>query len=257
MAQHITGVRIFLWSGLWGGKVNDTKWEGYINEPAIITVTRGIEAYQQRVYERGGAPVHCLAYHKAGLQSLVRLKHIARRGDVFLWMSILNRRYTGNDYAGLRRQGVYTVHYNTEIVDQCWYCTEGDNWSEVWEFSHHNLDVCRTQCAAAGVTSMPRTRYVPLGLQELSPSAVHPAAAPPLTFFGLIDRRLSSTTKAARGRYKLWQMLGKSVAREFSDGPTGGGQLNHVWDVWSNADFAKVREHSSQSSHLMVAQPRG
>lgn len=61
-----------------------------------------------------------------------------------------------NDFAKLKLQGVIVIYYNTDAGFEC-ALTAADPVTEMWDYSHHNIDVCEES------HNGPTTRFVPPG----------------------------------------------------------------------------------------------
>ena len=95
-------------------------------------------------------------------------------------------------------------------------------------------------------------RYVPLGALHPSPTVVHTARAPALTFFGQIDKRNSTHTRATRARWGFWRMLREEVraaaaAAASSSSALAAGphdrdeeRLQHVYSAWDDGAFGAL-----------------
>jgi len=96
------------------------------------------------------------------------------RRDVFLWIG--NPGGVAVPWAEMRSRGAYNVYYQTEPRDGC-HLTERDGVDEVWDYSWHNIEVCRREleASASRAGAMPAQplplRYVPPGASVPNPSA--------------------------------------------------------------------------------------
>jgi len=81
------------------------------------------------------------------------------------------------NFSALKRSGVTVIFYNTDAAFEC-PLTSADPVTELWDYSHHNIDVCQGQ--GNGPTTI---RYVPPGF--LSTQATTPLNGPHGALFHL------------------------------------------------------------------------
>jgi len=81
------------------------------------------------------------------------------------------------NFSALKRSGVTIIYYNTDAGFEC-PLTSADPVTELWDYSHHNIDVC--QDAGNGPTTI---RYVPPGY--LSSQSTTPLSGPHGALFHL------------------------------------------------------------------------
>ena len=148
-----------------------------------------------------------------------------RQGDGFIWVGI-NGRFA-QPWEDLRRRGVRLAYYQTEPIHRGRGPCDRYNHTvgmvrkvdEIWDFSHHNLDLC-------GGTLDPRdrrplvVRYVPPGYIPTVPRLDGRSSA--LLFFGSISR----TARRGPCYYQL-----KHELRE---------QLQQTYSVWNESALAAV-----------------
>ena len=145
-------------------------------------------------------------------------------GSVFVWLGI----YLSNTvpWERLHKLGVRIIYYQTEVlvaesVDPKVRCLlPSPLVDEVWDFSWHNIDFCRSGPRA------PQLRYVPLGSLELVQDVPlvtrYDQTAPPLVFFG---------QARTHNRPKCWQYLSEHLPKK---------NLQNVHNAWTGKDFATV-----------------
>ena len=98
-------------------------------------------------------------------------------GDIFIWVGLSMAQAP---WRVLGERGVRRILYQTEPVHHCAARRVG-NYAvdELWDFSHHNLEACRT------------ARDAPTTLRYVPPGAIEPPPAPePLAADGSSSRRL-------------------------------------------------------------------
>jgi len=81
------------------------------------------------------------------------------------------------NFSALKRSGVSVIFYNTDAAFEC-PLTSADPVTELWDYSHHNIDVCQDQ--GNGPTTI---RYVPPGF--LSTQSTTPLNGPHGALFHL------------------------------------------------------------------------
>jgi len=101
------------------------------------------------------------------------------RGDVFVWVGVLDAARMAAQMRAMRTRGVFTIYYSSDAgVTSCVLKAKlGDAVSEVWEYSRANLLLCNT--------SQP-VRYVPPGHLPGMQLANITGSAPVLVFAGHI-----------------------------------------------------------------------
>ena len=179
-------------------------------------------------------------------QALRRAIGLLGPGDGFVWVGI-NGRFAV-PWTTLRRRGVRTVYYQTEPI----YLAAGapcvrynksvgmvSKIDELWDFSHHNLEVCGGATARGGVDQPegapgrpqppPSKGAKPLTIRLIPPGYMPTAhrvegTSPALLFFGAID--------ATTGRGPCYYLLKRSL----------GEQLHQTYSVWNDSALMRVFE---------------
>ena len=146
----------------------------YMYEPVALTLIAGFQ-------EAGAHVVRGIGTKRSDRPSFVGNYSLLGHGDFFVWIGICE--WHQQPWELLRTRGVRRILYQSEPTHDCYGLTS-KHLDELWDYSLHNIDSCRTKTHRP-----PVLRYVPLGAVPtlVRPPTALPASPPKLVFLGLLS----------------------------------------------------------------------
>jgi hypothetical protein len=198
----------------------------YMYEPPMASLRLGFESGPKKVK---------VVKPPVGLDYAVQLKKetaLLKRGDILVWLGCSGNKLVSTvkqqsestskslfmsdsslfKFAELRARGVKIVYYQSEVMHLGEKCVMSSrDVDEMWDYSYHNIDNCKTQPDA------PPQRYVPLGA-HVTPVTVQQENPGALLFFGNVKWR------------PCWKDLQKQM----------GKQVEDVYNAWDDHAYERV-----------------